>query len=100
MLTAPRLISLLLVLLLPWPTMVAADEDVEATRANVREAFSAALAAVPADPTLPAGGDSEALQRYPLYPYLQAARLSRQLELVRPLPGAAAEPVQPLDDEV
>ncbi len=42
-----------------------------------------------AAPFAPAGGDSEALQRYPLYPYLQAARLNRQLALIRPV---AAQP--------
>ncbi len=54
-----------------------------------------------AAPFAPAGGDSEALQRYPLYPYLQAARLSRQLALIRPVaaqPGG--DPRLPLDDEI
>ena len=44
---------------------------------------------------------ANALQRYPLFPYLQAARLNRQLALTRPVavqPGA--ESTLPLDDEI
>ena len=39
-------------------------------------------------PTEPAGGDSADLRQYPLYPYLVAARLSRQLALALPAADA------------
>ena len=97
---APRLIALLLVTLLALGSSARADDD-NATLQHVREAFIAAMATVAAAPFAPAGGDSEALQLYPLYPYLQAARLNRQLGLTRPLaaqPGG--DPRLPLDDEV
>ncbi|MGB7740202.1 MAG: transglycosylase SLT domain-containing protein [Steroidobacteraceae bacterium] len=97
---APRLIALLLFTLPALGSSARADDD-NATLKHVREAFVAAMASVAAAPFAPAGGDSEALQRYPLYPYLQAARLNQQLALNRPLaaqPGADAR--LPLDDEV
>jgi soluble lytic murein transglycosylase len=97
MLTAPRLFALLL-LVLSFGPPVGAQDSVEATRANVREAFRVALAAVQASPVAPPGGDSEALQRYPLYPYLQAARLNRQLALLAPSPATGQS--LPLDDEI
>jgi soluble lytic murein transglycosylase len=48
-----------------------------AARAEFRAAYAAA-AAMPAAAEVPA--DSEALRSYPLYPYLQAARLQRRLD--------------------
>jgi soluble lytic murein transglycosylase len=98
---APRHLPLLLALLL-WsiPAAPASEADPEATRANVREVFQAAMAEVRVNPVAPAAGDPEALQRYVLYPYLQAARLNRQLAL---LPSAAVTrgaTAQPVDDEV
>jgi soluble lytic murein transglycosylase len=96
--TAPRLFALLLFALLVPGAPSRADDD---TLQPVRGAFLAAMAAVDSAPFAPAGGDPEALQRYPLYPYLQAARLSRQLALVRPVaapPGS--DPRLPVDDEV
>ena len=48
---------------------------------DTRRAFQAAYAATSAPPTdIAAAPDSEALRNYPLYPYLQAARLQRRLE--------------------
>ena len=97
---APRLIALLF-FALPVPDSSARADDESATPKHVREAFVAAMATVAADPFAPAGGDSEALQRYPLYPYLQAARLNRQLALTRPSalqPGSDAR--LPVDDEI
>jgi soluble lytic murein transglycosylase len=97
--TVPRLIALLLITLLAPGSSARADDD--ATLKHVREAFVAAMGTVAAAPSAPAGGDSEALQRYPLYPYLQAARLNRQLALTRPIaaqPGSDAR--LPLDDEI
>ena len=96
---APRFIALLLITLLAPGSSARADDD--ATLKHVREAFVAAMAAVDAAPFAPAGGDSEALQRYPLYAYLQAARLNRQLALLPPIatqPGS--DPRLPLDDEI
>ncbi|MGB7904696.1 MAG: hypothetical protein WCF43_08390, partial [Steroidobacteraceae bacterium] len=97
---APRLIALLLITLLAPGSSARADDD-DATLKRVREGFVAAMAAVDATPFTPAGGDSEALQRYPLYPYLQAARLNRQLALLPPIaaqPGSDAR--LPLDEEI
>jgi soluble lytic murein transglycosylase len=98
--TAPRLVSLLCFGLLALGSSALADDDA-ATLKHVREAFVASMATLEAAPFAPAGGDSEALQRYPLYPYLQAARLNRQLVLTRPIaaqPGSDAR--LPLDDVI
>jgi soluble lytic murein transglycosylase len=94
-----RLPLLFAVLTLASPTL-RADADVDATRANVRQVFQAAMAGVTIDPFAPPAGDPEALQRYPLYPYLLAARLNRRLAL--PSPAADAEPaaISTLDDEI
>ena len=97
---APRLLSLLCLALLVLVPRAHADDD-RATLKHVREAFMAAMATVDATPFGPPGGDSEALQRYPLFPYLQAARLNRQLALVRPVaapPGTESKLA--LDDEI
>jgi soluble lytic murein transglycosylase len=98
--TAPRLIALLFFALLTPGSSALADDGRSALEQE-RQAFLAAMATVAAAPVAPPGGDSEALQRYPLYPYLQAARLNRQLALLRPVaaqPGG--DPRLPLDDEV
>ena len=94
-----RLLLLFAALALASPS-IRADEDVDATRANVRQVFQAAMAGVTLDPFAPAAGDPEALQRYPLYPYLQAARLNRRLAL--PTPATATQPTSgtTLDDEI
>ncbi len=94
---ALRLAVLLLVMLMLLGTPARAQADTEATRANVRQTFQSAMALVPARPFAPAEGDPEALQRYVLYPYLQVARLNRQLAL---LPRQDAAPGLPLDDEI
>ena len=47
--------------------------------AGARAAFQTAYASVGAPPAEDVGPDSEALRSYPLYPYLQAARLQRRL---------------------
>jgi soluble lytic murein transglycosylase len=77
-----------------------ADADVDATRGNVRQVFQTAMAGVSSDPFAPSEGDPEALQRYPLYPYLQAARLSRRLALQPPTASAPAVSGTSLDDEI
>ena len=96
---APRHLTLLLALLLPLGSPARTEDATDATRANVRLAFQAAMAEVSTSPFAPAGGDPEALQRYPLYPYLEAARLNRQLALLQP-PTAGAATRLPLDDEI
>jgi soluble lytic murein transglycosylase len=62
--------------------------------------FQAAMAAVNTNPLAPTDGDPEALQRYPLYPYLQAARLNRRLAMQSAASSATAAPGVQLDDEV
>ena len=97
---APRLLFLLFLTLLALGPSAHADDE-QATLKHVREAFMASMATVDVTPFAPAGGDSEALQRYPLFPYLQAARLNRQLALTRPIaapPGTESK--LPLDDEI
>ncbi len=95
-----RLSSLLFLALLALLSNAHADDE-QATLKHVREAFMAAMATVDATPFAPAGGDSEALQRYPLFPYLQAARLHRQLALARPVAApAGTESKLALDDEI
>ena len=70
-------------LLLAWTLLPgnAAQAQQAATDAALRPLFIAAMAEVRATPSAPAAGDPEALQRYVLYPYLQASRLQRRLAL-------------------
>ena len=89
--------SLLVVLLLLSPYARAQDE---AARAAVRPVFVDAMASVYASPFAPPGGDPEVLQRYPLYPYLQAARLNRQLALTNPSAAQASDARLPLDRDI
>lgn len=93
------LVPLLAALLLSSPA-AQADDDVDATCANVRQAFRTAMAGVSLDPAGPPGGDPEALQRYPLYPYLQAARLNRRLALLSAAGSEQARAGTTLDDEI
>jgi soluble lytic murein transglycosylase len=93
------LLLLLAALLLSGPA-VQADDDADATRANLRQAFQAAMAAASLNPYPPEAGDPEALQRYPLYPYLQAARLNRRLALRPAGSNAQAAGSVTLDDEI
>ena len=55
----------------------------------VRQAFMNAMAAAAVAPASSAAGDDGELREYPLYHYLQAARLRRQLELATPAKGGA-----------
>jgi len=80
-------LSALLLLLLG--SAAAADDPL----AGARQAFVLAYAAVEAGVPLSSSVDAEALRDYPLYPYLQRARL------VRALRRAAADPHE-TDDEV
>jgi len=67
--------ALLLLVILPTASCAASDPYPDG-----RREFQAAYAAVSVTPAVPAISDSEALRSYPLYPYLQAARLQRRLE--------------------
>ena len=60
----------------------------------------AARAAVTTLPTEPAGGDPPTLRQYPLYSYLVAARLTRQLALALPAAGDTTLPGLPIDDAI
>ena len=79
---ALRLAALLLAMLILRGAPARAQEDTEATRANVRQTFQSAMAQVAASPFAPAEGDPEALQRYVLYPYLRAARMAPGFDLL------------------
>ena len=50
-----------------------------ASYAGARKAFQEAFARVSANIAEPASGDSESLKSYPLYPYLEAARIQQAL---------------------
>jgi soluble lytic murein transglycosylase len=62
--------------LLLWTGPAEAQADAYAT---ARTEFIAAWSALAKPPAAPVPSDSEALRTYPLYPYLQAARLKLQL---------------------
>jgi soluble lytic murein transglycosylase len=89
--------SLLVVLLLLSSFARAQDE---AARAAVRPVFVDAMASVYASPFAPPAGDPESLQRYPLYPYLQAARLNRQLALTNSTAAEAGDARLALDRDI
>ena len=61
--------------------------------AGARQVFLLAYAAVEAGAPLPSAIDPEALRDYPLYPYLQRARLARSL-------GRAQADSSMVDDDV
>jgi hypothetical protein len=62
-----------------------------------REAFRDALARVAAGQPDDPAGDSEALRTYPLYRYLEEARLSRRL---RSVPSASGQGLLPVDADI
>jgi soluble lytic murein transglycosylase len=59
-----------------------------------------ALAAAQTLPTAPATADADALRGYVLYPYLQAARWQRQLQLLTPAMPALGDGSLPLDQDI
>src|SRR5512137_1922918 len=71
-----------LLLCLAWAAAPVHADDASA-RAEVRASFIAAMAAAQSGSGMVETADTEALQRYPLYPYLQPQRLARRLELSR-----------------
>jgi soluble lytic murein transglycosylase len=62
----------------------------------VRQSFMNAMAIVAFAPT----SDDASLQSYVLYPYLQAARLRRQLELATPAATGTVDALLPVDGQV
>ncbi|WP_331066326.1 lytic transglycosylase domain-containing protein [Steroidobacter sp.] len=72
-LTTPRVLALALLILSSGPALAAKDPF-----KNTRQVFKEAHAAATTQAT-DEKADSEALRRYPLYPYLQAARIKRAL---------------------
>ena len=76
---------------------VCAADDVLAAG---RRTFIEAMAAVPAHPTEPAGGDPDVLRQYPLYPYLAASRLRRQLGLAASAGAVTPGKSLPIDDAI
>ena len=69
--------------------------------AEARAQFQSAWSTVETAPLEPPPADSDALRTYPLYPYLQAARLERQLTLVpAPKPDAPVAGLLPLDSSI
>ena len=68
--------------------------------AAVRQAFLDAMAAARLAPTQPAPEDSERLRQYALYPYLQAARLRAELQLLAPAASDLVTPSLPVDERV
>jgi soluble lytic murein transglycosylase len=84
----------------------AAFASTPATRADepragtaVRQAFMDAMAAVATAPTQGADDPAE-LRGYVLYPYLEAARLQRQLELATPAAAELVDHLLPVDRAV
>jgi soluble lytic murein transglycosylase len=89
--------SLLVALCLLSPFAGAQDD---ASRAGVRRDFVEAMAAVDASPFPPPGGDTQALRAYALFPYLQAARLNRQLARAPSATTLSDAGDRPLDREI
>jgi soluble lytic murein transglycosylase len=88
-----------MLLCLAWAAGTAHAGDVSA-RAEARASFIAALAAAQSGTGVVETADSEALQRYALYPYLQAQRLARRLELSRRAATADPAAIAALDAEI
>ena len=81
----PTKLAVLTLVLASAPALSAADPF-----AAARAEFQAANSAVGAPPAEEAGPDSDSLRAYALYPYLQAARLQRQLLDPAAAPAIAA----------
>lgn len=73
----PTILAALTILLSASASSAPPTDPYAATRAEFKAAYAAA-GTLPVEAAMPA--DSEALRAYPLYPYLQAARLQRRLE--------------------
>jgi len=95
----PQVIAWIATLLIAAATTeVAAQTDLYA---DARAQFLAAWATVDTAPLEPPPADSAALRSYPLYPYLQSARLERQLAAVPVAKAGARNPdLLPLDDAI
>jgi soluble lytic murein transglycosylase len=67
---------------------------------TLRRAFMDAMTAVDAVPTPPPADDGDALRGYVLYPYLQAARLQRQLQAATPATMQVTSAPLPIDGDI
>ena len=67
---------------------------------EVRQSFMDAMATVNVVPTQAPAADSAELRAYALYPYLQAARLRRQLELATPAAVELVDAPLPIDGDI
>jgi soluble lytic murein transglycosylase len=85
---------------LMWSAAGARAEDDESRQGALRQAFMDALAAVSVAPISAAPDDEAELRGYALYPYLQAARLRRQLELATPASVGTVDALLPVDHAV
>jgi soluble lytic murein transglycosylase len=94
-----RRLTATLLLCLAWAAGTAHADDGSA-RAEARASFIAAMAAAQSGTGVAETADSEALQRYALYPYLQAQRLERRLELSRRAASSDAAAVAALDADI
>jgi soluble lytic murein transglycosylase len=94
--TCIALVILLLQGLSGGPAVAQVTDPLAAVRPQFIQAYSAASMSAGAL----ADSDSEALRAYPLYPYLQAARLQRQLEQETATRVVSAGPSLPVDDEI
>jgi soluble lytic murein transglycosylase len=83
--------------LLGWCALALAQP---ATTELARQAFVSAMTSIEAASSAPPEGDPPALREYVLYPYLQAARLQRQLALATPGAAALADPRLPVDQAI
>src|SRR5580765_2334381 len=92
----------IVILLACWLACVTPPAHAEVdTYAGARTEFMTAWSAIIIAPPAAEPVDSEKLRAYPLYPYLQAARLEKQLPAVPTLkPGAPAAGLLPLDGTI
>ena len=90
-----RVVTLAFLACALWTNGATAQPD---AYAGARAEFQAAWSAVATTPLEPPALESEALRSYPLYPYLQAARLDRQLALIPAAkPEAGTGELLPID---
>jgi soluble lytic murein transglycosylase len=94
-----RHLTTALLLGLTWAAIPAPAAD-EPARADARTQFTAAMATAQSATDLPPATDPASLRDYPLYPYLQAQRLERRLELSRRAASSDAAAVATLDTDI
>jgi soluble lytic murein transglycosylase len=95
-----KIIAGLLGLLLGCAATPTHANDGESRQDAARQAFVDAMASVAVTASTGAARDDATLRTYALYPYLQAARLRRQLELVTPAAAGTVDALLPVDQDV